>query len=132
MPDVQQRIVDLLTAELDDIGQDATVSVGVPTDWAPSSSEHIEVAWDGTPELTWPVAIFPTVRLVARAHSTSAAKRLASLAQGLLAAYGGGDDITSIRPLTGVLPARDPETEAEIASVTMRVAVRSEPAVSGS
>jgi hypothetical protein len=131
-PDAQRAVVDLLTELLDDAGETVTVAVGVPNGWKPGTTSHLEVASDGTPDQTWPVVAYPTIRIVARASTTTEAKRLAALAEGLLVAYGGGDTISTIRPLTGVLPARDDQTNAEIASVTLRVAVRSEPANSGS
>ena len=106
---------------------EVTVAVGVPTDWTPASPAHLQVVWDGTPLRTHPVIAHATVRVVARATTTSEAKRLAGLAEGLLLAHGGGDGIASIRPLAGVLAARDPETRAELASISVRVTVRSIP-----
>lgn len=105
----------------------ATVTVGVPTDWTPASPPHLEVAWDGTPNMTHPVVAHATIRVVVRAKLTTDAKRIAALAQGLLLAHDGSDGISVIRPLTGILPARDPLTEAELASFTVRASVRSTP-----
>lgn len=127
IPDVEPLIVDLLTVLIADAGEDVSVGVGLPDDWKPASRAHLEVSWDGTPDEAWPIAFHPTVRIIAHASSTGEAKRLAGLAQGLLCAHGGGSGITGIQPLTGVLPAQDPTTKAELASVSLRVTVRSVP-----
>lgn len=129
-PDVERLVKDLLATLIADHEPDVTVGVGVPTGWTSESPAHLEVAWDGTPDQTPPIVAHPTVRIIARSASTTEAKRLAALAQGLLLAHGGGQGITGIRPLAGVLPARDPSTQAELASISVRVTVRSEPITS--
>lgn len=119
-------LIDLLA------GETCTVSIGVPSGWTAASENHLQVALDGDPIPVWPICTRPTIRLVARAASTSEAKALCGLAFGLLCAHNGGDGIVSVRPLTGVQPARDPETNAELASATVRVTVRTEPIDIGS
>lgn len=131
-PDAERLVRNLLAGELDSHGETCTVGVGVPADWTPASGSHVQVSLDGTPTGTHPVLVNATVRLVAWAANTTEAKRLAVLAQGLLLAHNGGDGISSTQFLTGVLPARDPESRAEIASTTTRVTVRSELIPSGS
>lgn len=126
-PDAERLVVDYLTDELADLGEEATVAIGVPNGWKPGDIAHIQVDSDGTPQLVHPALAHVTIRLVARASSTTEAKRLAALAHGVLLAHNGGNGIASTFPLTGVLPARDPETFAELASVTARVTVRSTP-----
>jgi len=127
-PDAERAMVNLLTTLLGVYEPGYTVGVGVPDGWSPGSSyPHLQVAWDGTPLQAYPVVQHATIRLVAWAYDTTEAKRLASLAEGLALAYEGDAEISGIRPLTGVLPAQDPDTRAEIASVTVRVTVRSEP-----
>lgn len=91
------------------------------------SHETIEVAWDGTPLVAHPVVEHATIRVTAWALTRARAIELVSLAQGLLLAHAGGMGIARIGALTGVLPARDPVTNAELASVTVRVSVRSQP-----
>jgi len=122
-PDVERLVVDYL----DELIPDADCGVQVPADWETGVSDtpHVQVVLDGTPRVDHPVTAHPTVRLVARASSTTAAKELATRAQGHLCAHPGGGGIASTVPLTGVLPARDPSTNAEIASTTTRVIVRS-------
>lgn len=122
-PDAERLVVDYLEPLIDD----AEVGVQVPAEWESGVSDtpHLQVALDGTPRIDHPVTHHATVRLTARAKSTTEAKELAARAQGLLCAHPGGGGIASTTPLTGVLPARDPQTNAEIASTTTRVIVRS-------
>lgn len=115
-PDVEPQIRVLLTDALTD--EDITAGIGVPPDWEPASDPHLEVAWDGTPIVTDTLAL-ATVRIVVRAATTGEAKRLALLAQAHLLTD------PSITPLVGVQPVRDPDTRAELAWFTVRVARRS-------
>jgi hypothetical protein len=118
--DVETVAVDVLAAALAD--EDVTVSVGVPADWTPDSLPHIEVRHDGTPDMTsHPVAGLAVLSLIARARKTSDAKRWASVAQSILC---DSHDQIGALALTGVLPARDPETRAELASTTVEVVAR--------
>lgn len=117
--------VERLTRDLLDSLVAVPVGVGVPSDW--SGSDYFQVACDGTPVLEHPVVSHATVRIVAWSTSTTRAKELANLALGLLSAHEGGAGIAAIRPLTGLFPARDPENRGELASVTLRVSVRSSP-----
>lgn len=132
VPDIERLLRDLLAELMEEQGESVTVEVGVPADWTPESAAHLEVAWDGTPASSMPVVARGTARIIARAQTTSEAKRLASLAEGLLLAYEGGEGITAIYELAGVLPARDPDTQAELASVSVRVTVRTIPIPIGS
>lgn len=124
-PDVERLVTDYLAAELGE--GDWTVGVPVPAGWGPDSPTHIQVALDGTPSLAHPILARSTIRLVARAQTTTAAKAAANKALGVLCAHPGDGQITGARPLTGVLPDRDPDTGADLASVTARVSVRSTP-----
>lgn len=124
-PDVERLVVEYLTEHLGRYEDDITVGVGVPSDWTPESPTHLQVVSDGIFSLDHPVAAHATVRLVARAATTTEAKRIAALAFGVLCAHPGSGGIAGARPFTGPLAARDPETRAELASVTARVTVRS-------
>lgn len=117
--DAETWCVEVLTELLDD--EDVTVSVGVPAGWTPSSDPHIQVRHDGTPTVEHPVAAWATVSLIARAATTTAAKSWASRAQTLLC---DNHELIAAAALTGVLPARDDATQAEIATTTVQVAVR--------
>lgn len=132
-PLVQPRDTELFVVDyLGPLLTDATVGVSVPTGWLPTDTPHLQVVSDGDPSGIWPIATRCTIRLIARAGSTSEAKDLCGLALGYLCAHNGDTDISSTRYLTGVLPARDPETDAELASATVRVTVRTEPIDTGS
>lgn len=128
--DVERLVVAYLTEALED--ENCTVGVGVPASWKPTSTPHVEVASDGEPRDGWPIVTYTTIRLVARANGTSAAKALCGLAYGLLCAHNGDEAIVSTRALAGPLPARDPQTNAELASATVRVTARTEPVETGS
>lgn len=126
-PDAEKETRALLAALLEEQDIDATVAIGIPHDWTPDTGDHLQVSSDGTPSIAHPVVSHSTIRITAWSASTSRAKELANLAFGLLCAHDGTPPIAAILPLTGVLPARDPESRAELAYVTVRVSVRSVP-----
>lgn len=127
VPDAERLTVDLLESLIASYEPDVTVGIGVPDGWDVNSDPHLEVAWDGTPVDELPAIAHATIRIVARAATSTEAKRLAGLAQGLLLAHNGSAGISVIRNLTGVLPAQDNLTRAELAAVTLRVTVRTTP-----
>ncbi len=118
-PDAERLTRDLLEALVVTI----PVGIGVPPEW--EGEDYLQVSLDGTPVVEHPIVARATVRIVGWASTTTRAKELANLALGLLCAHDGGDGISDITPLTGVLPARDPDNRGEIASVTVRVSTRS-------
>lgn len=120
-PDAERVTIDILTAALAARSVTATVGVNIPTTWTTASTQHLQVALDGTPSLQYPILARATVRLTAWASSTTAAKALVSLAQGLMCSHPGDVSVSSVQALTGVLPARDPDSGAQLASVTVRV-----------
>lgn len=122
-PDVERLVVDLIEGfDLAD-----SVGVGVPTAWTPTDGPHAQVALDGTTEIVPAVMQRHTMRVTVWADTTTAAKALAARLQANLHAHGGGEGITAIKPLTGTLPTRDPDTGAELASFTVAAVVRSVP-----
>lgn len=121
-PDPERAVRDYLASVI----TEATVGVGVPSNWTKGSGPHVQVATDGM-FLSHPVSGEATIRLVAWASGPTTAKRIVQLAQGHLLAHPGTGPIARTRPLVGLLPARDEQTGAEIASVTVRVTVRSIP-----
>lgn len=126
-PDIERLAVDLLTERLQAHEPAVTVSVGVPKDWDPASSPpHISVAWDGTPWTRRHTFARGSVRFTARAASTTEAKRLALLAEGLLVGQPGGG-VTAIRSHLSIQPTRDPETDVELAWFACGFTVRSQP-----
>jgi len=123
--DAERLIVDHLSPLL----PAATVGVGVPSARpVPAGevlpSDHLQVVWDGTPIVEYPVLARATVRLVAWAQTTSDAKALADTAQALLLGTPAPVGVASIRPITGIVPARDPDSRAELASFTVQVNLR--------
>lgn len=126
-PDPERVVRDYL----DSVIADATVGVGVPAGWTKTSPQpHVQVSTDGMfLTRTHPVYGEATIRLVAWSSSPTTAKELVQRAQGLLLAHPGTGSIARTRPLVGVLPSRDEQTNAEIASVTVRVTLRSIPIV---
>ena len=124
-PDPEKAVRALLTNLL--ASPEVTVGIGVPVDWTAESPDHLQVAWDGTRVPPHRLTATALIRVTAWAASTSRAKALALAAEGRLCAHDGTPPITVIRPATGVLPARDPDTGAELASFAVRVTVRSTP-----
>lgn len=135
-PDPEHLVVDVLAAALAD--EDCTVGVGLPDGWqidrtAPenTSPPHVQVALDGTPVDEHPVALRCTIRITAWADNPTPAKALVLLAHGHLLATAGNDDgLSTVSPLTGPLPAHDDDHDADLASCTLRVRVRSTPITS--
>ena len=121
-PDVEELVVDLLDAALD-----CTVGVGVPDGWTTEDGDHLQVACDGTPIDEHPIAQRHTVRLTAWSANPTPAKTLLYLAHGHLIGSAGANGLSTVSPLTGVLPAHDDDHDAELASCTVRVRVRSTP-----
>ena len=123
-PDAERLTIDYLTAALAARSVTATVGVDIPTTWSTTSTQHLQVALDGTPSLEYPILARATVRLTAWASSTTAAKSLVSLAQGLMCSHPGDASAASVQALTGVLPTRDPVSGAQLATCTVRVNLR--------
>ena len=120
-PDAEHVVIDYLTTALAARGQDVTCGVDVPTTWTTTTKSHVQVGLDGTPIVEYPILARASVRVTAWASSTTAAKALAALAHGLMLSHPGSPEVGSVRPLTGVLPARDPDTGAQLASVSVRL-----------
>lgn len=120
-PDAEHVVRDYLETALAARSQDVTVGVDLPTIWTTETKPHVQVALDGTPSVNYPVLWKATVRVTAWSSSTTTAKALAALCQALLCAHPGDVSVASVQPLTGVLPTRDPDTGAQLASVSVRV-----------
>jgi hypothetical protein len=122
--DAEHLGVDFLTAALAGRSEDVTCGVNVPSAWAKGTKAHVQVALDGTPTVTPPVW-WATLRVTCWHESTTEAKRLARLVEGLLLAHSGdGVSWAGCLPGTGVLPAKDPDTKAQLASITVRMKLR--------
>lgn len=104
-----------------------TVGIGVPDDWTATSPSHLQIGWDGTVVRAHRLTARALIRVTAWASSTSTAKALALDAEARLCAHDGAGVISMIRSATGVLPARDPDTGAELATFTVSMTVRLTP-----
>ena len=118
-PDAESSTCDRLDVLL--AGEDCTIGIGKPTGWTTASDPHVQVNLDGTPRINHPVVAYSTIRVTVWAYGTDTAKTLAATAMGLLLAE------PYVSPLTGLLPASDKASGADLASFTCRVATRSEP-----
>lgn len=128
-PDAERVIVDYLTEQLAARNNLTPVGVGVPPGWTLGSGDFVQVELDGTPVSEAPVAWRSTLRVTAWSASRSKAKDLAALCEALLMAHP-GDRVTGCSgclPGTGVLMAQDPDTKAQLASVTALVKLRGIP-----
>ncbi len=123
-PDAERVAVDLLAGAA---AYGMTVGATLPSDWSKGSPPHAQVSWDGTPLMVHPILVHATVRVTVWGSGPSEAKRLAGVCQALLLAHPGGGGVAAVLPLTGILPARDPDNRAPIAAFTVRVSLRSEP-----
>lgn len=123
-PRAEHVVIDYLTAALAARGQDVTCGEPIPATWTTTTKPHVQVALDGTPEVIYPILWRATMRVTCWASSTTAAQDLAALAHGLMLSHPGSPEVGSVRPLTGVLPTRDPDTGAQLASVSVQVNLR--------
>lgn len=117
-PDVERAAVDHLAA---DFGEGVPVVIGLPSGWDRDSDPVVSVNLDGTPRDRHPAAQFPTIRVTVWARKATDAKRIAQEAHGLLL------ERRQYQPLTGLLPAHDPDHDAELASFTVRATTRAVP-----
>lgn len=128
-PDVLDLVVNYLTPLLISRGEDVTVGDELPASWSAlpiskgGSKPHILVAHDGTPNATYPIVAAASVRVTAFCGKTAQRRafHLSTLCQGLLLARTAGGGMGSIQFLSGALPAKDPDTNAAMSFVAVRV-----------
>lgn len=120
-PDAERVVIDYLTSTLAALGNDVTVGLNIPSAWVAGTKAHVQVGLDGTPSIEYPILWRASVRVTCWHASTTAAKSLAAMCQALLCAHLGSSQVASVQSLTGVLPTRDPDTGAQLASVSVRV-----------
>ncbi len=134
VPDAEKAVRALLTAAM--ASPTCTVAIDLPADWTPgvpgdpsrpASPPHVQPQWDGTNLAGHQITATATVRVVVWAATKSLAKDTAARAQALLLAHDGTPPISTVRPGVGPVPARDPDTRAEMAWFTVRVTVRTTP-----
>jgi hypothetical protein len=88
---------------------------------------YLQVAWDGTPTLNYPITIRATIRVTCWHTNPTPAEDLALTVLGVLASSGGTVDLWQLVPLTGPLSGVDEDSGYWFASLTFRVSPRPTP-----
>lgn len=133
LPDPVRAVRDLVIELYGDADETVDVRTDLPSNWVPSGDSVILVAVDlVAAEGTWPIYADCTTRLTAYASKPSEARRLALLGQGLIISRGARSPFARHRPLTGPLLTRDDAHKADVASITVRSTLRTEPLALGS
>lgn len=125
-PRVVNVAVDFLTDAL--AGETVEARGDLPEDWVLIDDPVIVASTDVTPELflQGPIAIAPTLRLVAWSNGPTKSHDLVMLAAGHMEAHNG--ELFTARLYTGPSEARDPDHgNAHLCAVTLRCRVRSTP-----
>lgn len=122
-PDVELVVADWLNDVLDfDVG------VPVPARYQPAlHGTFLRIRGDGAPTQVRGLTSSESVALVAYAVDSPTAKAAALRAQAYACAGPWPSEIANVDTLTGVLATRDQATNAELASVTIRVVTRAVP-----
>lgn len=90
----------------------------------PSVAPAVQVAWDGTPSVVYPVTQRASVRVTAWADGPTAAEALADKCVGFLATHPGDASVWGVQVLTGILPGFDDASGRHFASATFRVSTK--------
>lgn len=136
--DPQDATIDYLTALVaaldpvpdylaDSAGAAITVSARFPDGQTGAPSvPHLQVRYDGTPALLYPVLEQATIGVVAwyDPGRKSDARKAATLASGWMATHRGDDRIWRILPLSGRLPGIDPDSQLYFVGATFRVSTK--------
>jgi hypothetical protein len=131
-PDAQLAIVELLRAELADrtesFAGNAVVGTIMPNgdDPNPKSAPYIMVRLDGT-STRYPVDETADIRVAVWHSSEAKSLALAQLCRALLLAHAGSQTIRVVTPLTGPIPASDPESGDPLSSFTVAARLRPNP-----
>ena len=120
-PPAERAVIDYLTPLLASHGKDVTCGVNVPLTWAAGTKSHVQVGLDGTPVVRYPVYAMAAIRVTVWNASTTVAQSLAALCEGLLLSHPGDDVVSGVKPGTGVLPTKDPDTGAQLAMIAVEV-----------
>jgi hypothetical protein len=125
LPDAEREVIDYLTLALASQESTATVGLSVPSTWLPkTSAPFVQVASDGTSSNDFPIKAEFTMRITAWAKTPTIAKALASLCEGLLLSFEGSRKMPRVLPGTSVIGTRDPDSKAELASITVQATFR--------
>lgn len=128
--DPERVVIDYLEGILPTRGeafaQGARAGLELPSNWQHRISDpFVTVELDGTSSILYPIYQFTNIRCVVWHSSPTKAKALANLVMGLLASRHGTNECTSIIPVLGVQPAKDPDSGAAMASISVSVTLRS-------
>lgn len=121
-PDAERAVITRVTALMLARAEDVTVGLNLPTTWVKGTKPHIQIALDGT-QVEYPVLWRSSIRITVWHESPSTAKRIALLTEALLI-QSGVPGAVSVQSRTGLLPALDPDTKAQLASVGLLVNMR--------
>jgi hypothetical protein len=131
-PDAQLAVVQLLRTKLaartDSVATGAVVGTMMPDGKEPSprSAPYIMVRLDGT-STRYPVDETADMRVAVWHSSEAKSLALAQLCRALLLAHAGSEQIRVVSPLTGPIPASDPESGDPLSSFTVAVRLRPNP-----
>ena len=118
--DGAQIIKDWLAAQLADEFPELSVVIE-QVDWKFGNGPMLVVADDSGPMNKWPVATSPTIRVTS--WTTGRDRTYISRALGLLLGKT-VPGVAAVLPSTGILDARDPKTDGDLASFTVRTRLR--------
>ncbi|NKR89709.1 hypothetical protein GS894_02945 [Rhodococcus hoagii] len=117
-------VKEFLVAQLAADPSGATADQNLPDGWGPSSAPAVVVASDPGSVDEWPVYTGEQIRIAVYAAGRTQARALAARCMGwLLALRVPG---VGIRPGTGILVDRDPDTRGFIAGFTVRSRARTQ------
>jgi hypothetical protein len=98
-----------------------TVALELPSDWSLGSNPVLLFADDGDPMAIWPVGTSPTIRVTSWTTGRDRTYVHAALPRLLTARIPG---IAKVLPGTGIIDARDPKTDGDLSSFTVRARAR--------
>jgi hypothetical protein len=121
--DVARIIKDWLKADLAARFSELSVRLELPSDWALGSNPVLLVASDGSAMGMWPVATMPTIRVTSWTSGRELKYLHAALGRLLTVRIRG---IASVLPGTGIIEARDSNTNGDLASFTVLTRARTQ------
>lgn len=121
--DVALLVKDWLKSDLATRFPELSVRLELPADWSLGSDPVLIVADDGSLMNMWPAATMPTVRVTSWTSGRDPSYAYAALGRLLTERIPG---IAAVLPGTGILESRDPNTQGDLASFTVRGRARTQ------
>ena len=121
--DVARIVKDWLKADLAARFPELSVRLELPSDWALGSNPVLLIANDGSPMGMWPVATMPTIRCTSWTSGRELKYLHAALGRLLTVRIAG---VASVLPGTGIIEARDSNTNGDLASFTVLTRARTQ------